>query len=500
MLVCGLGWSGRWLCLGRSEAARCLLRAYDSYRFTPTAGSLLVLGRVDQGQAKVGGVRVDLLAVERFLLGCDGVAEAAVRAWQHPRRPQDSLLAAYIVAKQQQQQQQESGLISRLQAAAAAALQPPARPTSYTLLPSLPRSAAGKLLRLQLPMLPAAAGGPVPTDQTHHHQQQQQQQAQLPASEAQVMAAFVAALGGNSNHPGLEATSDFFTSGGGDSLAAAAVAGALGIDVRLVFAHPTARALAAALRPTEEQRGASAEKQRGAGDEAEGLFPAAKRRRLVVDVERSSAAATASPAVSHSLPQLLSHATHGTVISSAGIVHRGGLTGQHAMAAAHPDTPISSLQVAWHQPLGLCIDAAPQLVVLQAAGTTTTTTTTNAVVLACSHSGEVACFDAATGTAFWRAQLPGRCDAGLAVELRLRELAVACSGGVLRSLDLGSGAVLREVECGGELRSAPAVDPSGRWWVAGHGQQLVVMEPGEGGTVLRCVWGGGGGGLGGWLY
>lgn len=38
----------------------------------------------------------------------------------------------------------------------------------------------------------------------------------------------------------------------------------------------------------------------------------------------------------------------------------------------------------------------------------------------CSHGGEVVCVDGVTGSAVWRADLPGRCDAGLAVTHDLR--------------------------------------------------------------------------------
>lgn len=41
-------------------------------------------------------------------------------------------------------------------------------------------------------------------------------------------------------------------------------------------------------------------------------------------------------------------------------------------------------------------------------------------MFACSHGGEVACVDGRTGDAVWRAILPGRCDAGLAILHDLR--------------------------------------------------------------------------------
>jgi hypothetical protein len=429
----------------------------------------------------VGGVRVDLTAVEHWLARCSGVAAAAARAWPHRLRPQDSLVAAYVVPTQQQDQQGQLDLVSRLRAAAAAALPAAARPGSYTLLEHLPRSPAGKLLRAQLPQPAALAPAPAAT-------QQQQQRPSGAPSEAQVMAAFMSGVDEAALLAPLEPTSDFFTAGGGDSLAAAAVAGRLGIDVRMVFAYPTARALAAALRqqgqfdaPTVlENRGQPISSQDGGG---EGLFPAAKRQRLVVEVDEVTMGGSGQPAVTataEGLAQLLSEAVASGTVSTA--------AGPAAWEEAPAQAPASHSgpQVVWRHPLGQCVDAAPELITLQrpagAGGPATT------LALACSHSGAVACCDAATGAAFWRAQLPGRCDAGLAAEPGLREVAVAYGGGCLCCLALATGAVLREVDCGGELRAAPAADPwpgSGRWWVGTHGRGLVVVEPGEGGAVLR---------------
>jgi hypothetical protein len=122
----------------------------------------------------------------------------------------------------------------------AQSLPPAAIPQAmWAVLPGLPRTPAGKVLRSALPsLLPPAAGASPPT-------------------EAQVMAAFVEALG-RQTHPvyqqqqqqqlALEPTSHFFEHLGGTSLAAVAAAAQLGIDQRLLYAYPTARSLAAALR------------------------------------------------------------------------------------------------------------------------------------------------------------------------------------------------------------------------------------------------------------
>lgn len=126
---------------------------------------------------------------------------------------------------------------ARVMRALAQSLPPAAIPhTMWAVLPGLPRTPAGKVLRSALSsLLPPVAGVPPPT-------------------EGQVAAAFVEALG-RQTHPlyqqqqlALEPTSHFFEHLGGTSLAAVAAAAQLGIDPRLLYAYPTARSLAAALR------------------------------------------------------------------------------------------------------------------------------------------------------------------------------------------------------------------------------------------------------------
>ena len=452
-------------------------------------GSLLLLGRADLLQAKVAGARVDLLAAERALapalatstsaastagdagsgraVGGGAVAAVALRAWPRPRRPQDSVIAAYAVpAAGGDGAAAAAQLVAALRAAAERALPPAARPASYTLLAALPRSPAGKLLRSQLPPPPGYED-----QQLQQEQEEKEQSAAQPAqpastarprpppSESDVMAAFVTALGGAAAAAAarLEATSDFFAHAGGDSLAAAAVAAALGVDARLVFACPTARSLAAALgRPAAAAAAGAAAAAAGgpaqAAEAAEGLFPAAKRRRLVVEVAPAGSA------------------------SGAGALPAGG-----------------GIEVVWRQPLGECVDAAPRLARLPLlAGAAAPTL----CVLACSHAGQVGCFQAARGARVWGADWPDcRCDAGLAVAPGLGEVAVATRGGELRVLCCRTGAARQTVALGGEPRAAPAVDPwrdggaggvGGWWWLAAHGaKQLTAVEPSGGSGDLQ---------------
>ncbi|GFR43865.1 hypothetical protein Agub_g4994, partial [Astrephomene gubernaculifera] len=134
-------------------------------------------------------------------------------------------------------------------------------------------------------------------------------------------------------------------------------------------------------------------------------------------------------------------------------------------------------------------------------------------LLACSHDGDVACLDAATGVPYWHVRLPARAEAGMAIawgrpaavtasegeaagstsaaagtsfttgphQLAVPQpyVVVACGDERLYSLDLGSGAVCGDaVDCGGEFKCPPVVDPwVGAVWATGHGRHVTVMRP-----------------------
>jgi len=128
-------------------------------------------------------------------------------------------------------------------------------PTSITVLPQLPQSAGGKLMRGGLPPPAWAAvdtiedclASPKEPHKTLTFQSKVVAQHQGPPAvqqglEGRILGLFRKAL----RHPRLEPSDSFFQAGG-DSLAAAAVANALVIHPDFVLAFPTARRLAAAL-------------------------------------------------------------------------------------------------------------------------------------------------------------------------------------------------------------------------------------------------------------
>ncbi|MEU6539704.1 class I adenylate-forming enzyme family protein [Streptomyces sp. NPDC047000] len=107
------------------------LRTHDAGTFDPATGLLQVHGRLDS-QVSVGGLKVDLTEVEETLTGLPGVAEAVV--------VHDTAIAAYLtVDPPTPAAELEKQLADRLAAYK--------RPRSLRVLPALPRTATGKLLR-----------------------------------------------------------------------------------------------------------------------------------------------------------------------------------------------------------------------------------------------------------------------------------------------------------------------------------------------------------------
>jgi hypothetical protein len=653
---------------------------------TICTGTLQLLGRRDH-QVKVTGVRVDLLEVEQVLVKADLAVEVAVNAFPHPAREYDQQLVAYVVPKPSQNHshiadtaaatvaepgfidmeaggaltahaavklpQQQLGatgaLLQQLRAVAVSHLPAAARPAVYVLLPVLPRSSAGKLLRSQL--VPPAQLAAVQQHQHHQQQQQQQQQGQdvsldkeqgqqqqgfihmqglrdpataaaragnshssMPTfSEVDVMRAMISALHGslaeqqqqrqqqqqadqsNTLTSSLQRTktsgsnsrlllpiepADDFFAAGGDSLAAAAVAGILGIDVRLVYAYPTARSLAAALanssssssavlnlgqairhgyaaaRPQKKRlhqqlkdspaghladavgSSAAAAAAGAAAGLAASTEPAAKRRRSMLlipegAVTLSSAAAAAgqqqqgtaaTSSSSSSIGELLAAASHAVTVGVASRHHTWGL--QNA-AAAEPGSkpqmqqqlsdqqqqqqqPLNGLvpqefQLHWRLPLCRCVDAAPLLLALlapqqqqqqqqqqqRALGPKTAPQQQlqllGMYVFACSHDGTIACVHVESGTVCWTVLLPSRADAGMCLSPCARHLAVPCGSTRLYCLAAADGAVQGSINCGGEVRAAPATDPwewCGCWWVVTHGRELLLLLPGETARII----------------
>ena len=194
-----------------------------------------LLGRLDH-QVKVGGARVDLVELEACLSGHPAVKEAAARAWkiplpdatEHKAVPMSSaggldrdqtqndrvVIVAYVVLAPEVDMDslvassRAPSLIADIKARVERTLPSAAVPADLIVLPSLPRTPAGKLIRGQLPpaawMQATKISPSAPPVQPSSHNP-------LPStpSESMVMAAFIRALGRRD----LEPTDDFFAAG-----------------------------------------------------------------------------------------------------------------------------------------------------------------------------------------------------------------------------------------------------------------------------------------------
>jgi acyl-coenzyme A synthetase/AMP-(fatty) acid ligase len=129
--------------VGRSDPTRWVdgwLHTRDAGDVDPRSGLVTIRGRLDS-QVSVGGLKVDLTEVEQALAALPGVVEVVV-AW-------DGAIEAFVV--------HEAGAtgLPALKLALAERLAGYKRPRRLTLVPKLPRTATGKLVR-SVPALRAA--------------------------------------------------------------------------------------------------------------------------------------------------------------------------------------------------------------------------------------------------------------------------------------------------------------------------------------------------------
>ena len=124
------------------------VRLLDSLEFGPD-GSFVLAGR-DSDLVKIGGKRASLADVTRQLLAVRGVEDAV--AFQLPGAPNEARLVALVVAPSRD--------AAAVRAALVPVLDPVFIPRPIVLVPSLPRSASGKLAREAVLALYRNVAGP----------------------------------------------------------------------------------------------------------------------------------------------------------------------------------------------------------------------------------------------------------------------------------------------------------------------------------------------------
>jgi acyl-CoA synthetase (AMP-forming)/AMP-acid ligase II len=258
----------RWFATGDHGRMLPLAAPDDGPTTTHCLLLLHVDGRLSSSSfAKLHGARVDCAAIEAALLR-HGAPPLAVRAWNDL-----GMLVAYVERGAEAEAEEEGNtllphrmvtganeaevrLLEVLQRAAdAAGLPSRARPLMCVVVPRLPRTSAGKLLRDLLPAPPPS----LPPSLLPAENRRPDEGAVLLALQSALGAVIFGGGGGGSggDQPLLEPAEDVMerasADGGSGAASRVAVAAAvlLGIPAQLVLAFPSARLLARALRSGE---------------------------------------------------------------------------------------------------------------------------------------------------------------------------------------------------------------------------------------------------------
>ncbi|KAK9798616.1 hypothetical protein WJX73_010119 [Symbiochloris irregularis] len=433
--------------LHRTEASIALGQGYEigqeamrAFRtgdlgYLDAGGMLHVLGRKDL-QAKIDGVRVNIAEVEAVLQQHEAVSLAACVCWRHPQRP-GGVLTAYV---QLAVPVEAATVRAELQQHCRLHLEPGAVPSDVIALDAVPLSSGGK-------------------------------------------------------DAGLEPAHDVFTRGC-DSMTAAEMARQLGIDVRLIYAFPTARMLARHLSGTSMPR---PNPMKGGS-----ILLSGGRSMWCPPLQQqgedgSAPRPDAQPPAKRARTQYAANAQPPMPESAA---EQG--PDQAAFVEVSSSKPCREARHFWRTRLRDCVDAPP--VVLwqphpathsHAAGCMAPASSQAdsggemappaldgmlksgiCYAYACSHGGDVVCVNVASGGTVWRTALDERADVGMAIFRNLQALAVACSSGRVQILDLSSGSVLHTWDAQAGIRAAPAVDPwSGFMWIGTHAGNVHLLSP-----------------------
>jgi len=128
---------------GRSSPARAGTSPATALATTPT-GAIWILGRIDDVM-NVSGHRISTAEVESALVGHSGVAEAAVVGATDKTTGQ--AICAFVVLQASHAQTTGAEIIDELRAEVARVISPIARPRELHVVPELPKTRSGKIMR-----------------------------------------------------------------------------------------------------------------------------------------------------------------------------------------------------------------------------------------------------------------------------------------------------------------------------------------------------------------
>ncbi|KAH8969878.1 hypothetical protein BDL97_02G057300 [Sphagnum fallax] len=140
-----------------------------------------------------------------------------------------------------------------------------------------------------------------------------------------------------------------------------------------------------------------------------------------------------------------------------------------------PEKEDWSLQQCWRVSLQACVDASPLLVIH---GDTCR-------IFIGSHSHNFMSVDAISGVVQWEVQLTGRVESSAAITHDFSQVVVGCYDGFIYFLDFWTGEKVWSFETGGEVKCQPTLDTWHGWiWCGSHDHHIYALDA----VSHTCVW------------
>ncbi|KAH9570752.1 hypothetical protein CY35_02G057700 [Sphagnum magellanicum] len=140
-----------------------------------------------------------------------------------------------------------------------------------------------------------------------------------------------------------------------------------------------------------------------------------------------------------------------------------------------PEKEDWSLQQCWRVSLQACVDASPLLVIH---GDTCR-------IFIGSHSHNFMSVDAISGEVQWEVQLTGRVESSAAITHDFSQVVVGCYDGFIYFFDFWTGEKVWSFETGGEVKCQPTLDTWQGWiWCGSHDHHIYALDA----MSHTCVW------------